>query len=116
MEYVCLEMDCFVLTRPLLNCLHDLDELHLTPFHGAVQLRPSFKYLDKIDEKKKQATRKVSDEDNKEMQAKAKAEDAAKAKALQVTPQLNTGFGRLGLLNLCNDAKMMLTLAILRCK
>lgn len=69
--------------------LHDLDELHLTPFHGAVQLRPSFKYLDKIDEKKKQATRKVSDEDNKEMQAKAKAEDAAKAKALQVTPDFD---------------------------
>ncbi|KAG0052984.1 DNA-directed RNA polymerase III subunit RPC5 [Gryganskiella cystojenkinii] len=60
------------------------DELHLTPFHGTVQLRPSFKYLDKIDEKRKQATRKVSDEENKELLAKQKAEQEQKAKALQV--------------------------------
>ncbi|KAG0029657.1 DNA-directed RNA polymerase III subunit RPC5 [Podila clonocystis] len=60
------------------------DEMHLTPFHGTVQLRPSFKYLDKIDEKHKQATKKVSDEENKEMIAKQKAESEQKAKALQV--------------------------------
>ncbi|KAG0366212.1 Sin-like protein conserved region-domain-containing protein [Gamsiella multidivaricata] len=60
------------------------DEMHLTPFHGAVQLRPSFKYLDKIDEKHKQANKKVSDEENKEMLAKQKAEQEQKAKALQV--------------------------------
>ncbi|KAF9428807.1 DNA-directed RNA polymerase III subunit RPC5 [Podila epigama] len=59
------------------------DEMHLTPFHGAVQLRPSFKYLDKIDEKHKQANKKVNDEDNKEAEAKLKAEEP-KAKALQV--------------------------------
>ncbi|KAF9338281.1 DNA-directed RNA polymerase III subunit RPC5 [Podila minutissima] len=60
------------------------DEMHLTPFHGTVQLRPSFKYLDKIDEKHKQATKKVSDEENKEMIARLKAESEQKAKALQV--------------------------------
>ncbi|KAF9959386.1 DNA-directed RNA polymerase III subunit RPC5 [Mortierella alpina] len=60
------------------------DEMHLTPFHGAVQLRPSFKYLDKIDEKHKQANKKVSDEENKELIAKQKAEQEQKAKALQV--------------------------------
>ncbi|KAF9100631.1 hypothetical protein BGX27_000316 [Mortierella sp. AM989] len=60
------------------------DEMHLTPFHGAVQLRPSFKYLDKIDEKQKQATKKVSDEENKELIAKQRAEQEQKAKALQV--------------------------------
>ncbi|KAF9205498.1 DNA-directed RNA polymerase III subunit RPC5 [Haplosporangium sp. Z 27] len=60
------------------------DEMHLTPFHGAVQLRPSFKYLDKIDEKHKQATKKVSDEENKELLAKQRAEQEQKAKALQV--------------------------------
>ncbi|KAF9103868.1 DNA-directed RNA polymerase III subunit RPC5 [Mortierella sp. GBA35] len=60
------------------------DEMHLTPIHGAVQLRPSFKYLDKIDEKKKQASKKVSDEENKEMLAKQKAEQEQKARALQV--------------------------------
>ena len=58
--------------------------MHLTPFHGTVQLRPSFKYLDKIDEKHKQATKKVSDEENKEMIARQKAESEQKAKALQV--------------------------------
>jgi hypothetical protein len=73
-----------------------LDELHLTPFHGAVQLRPSFKYLDKIDDKKKQATRKVTDEDNKEMLAKQKAEQEQKAKALQVC-------ARSGSMNLVQD-------------
>ncbi|KAG0243530.1 Sin-like protein conserved region-domain-containing protein [Mortierella sp. GBAus27b] len=60
------------------------DEMHLTPIHGVVQLRPSFKYLDKIDEKKKQATKKVTDEENKEELAKQKAELEQKAKALQV--------------------------------
>ncbi|KAF9918070.1 DNA-directed RNA polymerase III subunit RPC5 [Lobosporangium transversale] len=60
------------------------DEMHLTPFHGAVQLRPSFKYLDKIDEKHKQANKKVSDEENKELLAKQKVEQDQKAKALQV--------------------------------
>ncbi|KAG0091610.1 DNA-directed RNA polymerase III subunit RPC5 [Podila epicladia] len=60
------------------------DEMHLTPFHGTVQLRPSFKYLDKIDEKHKQANKKVSDEENKEMIARQKAESEQKAKALQV--------------------------------
>lgn len=61
-----------------------LDEMHLTPFHGVVQLRPSFKYLDKIDEKHRQANKKVSDEENKEILAKQKAELEQKAKALQV--------------------------------
>lgn len=61
-----------------------VDEMHLTPFHGAVQLRPSFKYLDKIDEKHKQANKKVNDEENKELLAKQKAEQEQKAKALQV--------------------------------
>lgn len=60
------------------------DEMHLTPIHGAVQLRPSFKYLDKIDEKKKQASKKISDEENKELLAKQKAEQEQKARALQV--------------------------------
>ncbi|KAF8938443.1 Sin-like protein conserved region-domain-containing protein [Dissophora ornata] len=60
------------------------DEMHLTPFHGTVQLRPSFKYLDKIDEKHKQANKKVSDEENKEILARQKAEQEQKAKALQV--------------------------------
>lgn len=58
--------------------------MHLTPFYGVVQLRPSFKYLDKIDEKHRQATRKVNDEENKEVVAKQKAEMEQKAKALQV--------------------------------
>ncbi|KAG0310070.1 DNA-directed RNA polymerase III subunit RPC5 [Dissophora globulifera] len=60
------------------------DEMHLTPFHGTVQLRPSFKYLDKIDEKHKQATKKVSEEENKELLAKQRVEQEQKAKALQV--------------------------------
>ncbi|KAF9926685.1 DNA-directed RNA polymerase III subunit RPC5 [Linnemannia zychae] len=59
------------------------DEMHLTPIHGTVQLRPSFKYLDKIDEKKKQASKKISDEENKEQIAKQTAEQEQKARALQ---------------------------------
>jgi len=61
--------------------------MHLTPIHGTVQLRPSFKYLDKIDEKKKQAAKKVNDEENKEVLAKQKAELEQKARALQVRQQ-----------------------------
>ncbi|KAF9977824.1 DNA-directed RNA polymerase III subunit RPC5 [Actinomortierella ambigua] len=60
------------------------DELHLTPIHGSVQLRPSFKYLDKIDEKQKQASRKVNDEADREHTARLQAESEAKAKAVQV--------------------------------
>ncbi|KAG0268822.1 hypothetical protein DFQ27_005609 [Actinomortierella ambigua] len=60
------------------------DELHLTPIHGSVQLRPSFKYLDKIDEKQKQANRKVNDEADREHTARIQAESEAKAKAVQV--------------------------------
>ncbi|KAG0241243.1 DNA-directed RNA polymerase III subunit RPC5 [Actinomortierella wolfii] len=60
------------------------DELHLTPIHGTVQLRPSFKYLDKIDEKQKQANRKVNDEADREHTARIQAEQEAKAKAVQV--------------------------------
>jgi hypothetical protein len=63
--------------------------MHLTPFHGAVQLRPSFRYLDKIDEKHKQANKKVNDEENKEILAKLKAEQEQKAKALQVNKDLS---------------------------
>ncbi|RUS29318.1 Sin-like protein conserved region-domain-containing protein [Jimgerdemannia flammicorona] len=61
------------------------NELHLTPVRSTVQLRPSLKYLDKIDEKTKAANKKASDEDNKEERAKKTAEAENKAKAVQIS-------------------------------
>lgn len=83
------------------------DEMHLTPFLGTVQLRPSFKYLDKIDEKHKQATKKVSDEENKEQIAKQKAESEQKAKALQVWIYHPTSMLRLRLFPLSKSTSIL---------
>ncbi|ORY05032.1 hypothetical protein K493DRAFT_253077 [Basidiobolus meristosporus CBS 931.73] len=53
--------------------------LYMSPVRGAVQFRPSLKYLDKIDEKIKVANKKVLDEENKDLQV-----EEVKAKAVQV--------------------------------
>jgi hypothetical protein len=37
--------------------------MHFTPLEGIVQLRPSFNYLDSIDEKTKAAAKRVEDEE-----------------------------------------------------
>lgn len=59
--------------------------IHLNPVHGGtVQLRPSFHYLDRIDEKQKAASRKVHDEENKEDVQRKQQEQELKAKAIQV--------------------------------
>lgn len=44
----CGEEDCH---PDVLELLCSIGELHLTPLHGILQLRPSFTYLDKADAK-----------------------------------------------------------------
>ncbi|KAJ1888420.1 hypothetical protein LPJ66_008588 [Kickxella alabastrina] len=46
-------------------------ELHLTPMEKVTQLRPSLKYLDKVAEKIKAASKLDDDEDDEEKEAKA---------------------------------------------
>ncbi|KAJ1674899.1 hypothetical protein EV182_002335 [Spiromyces aspiralis] len=58
-------------------------ELHLTPVKDSLQLRPSLKYLDKIDEKIKAAT--LPDEDEAEEE-----EEVAKPKAKAIQVQIRT--------------------------
>ena len=60
-----------------------LGELHLTPVHSTVQMRPAFKYIDKIDEKFKAANKRIQDVEKEEDETKKKAE-SGKAQTLQV--------------------------------
>ncbi|KAL1920262.1 uncharacterized protein VTP21DRAFT_1408 [Calcarisporiella thermophila] len=59
------------------------DELHLTPIHGSVQLRPNLNYLDKIDEKYKAATKRITDEESKDEEQPQPS--TSKAKSISVS-------------------------------
>ncbi|KAI8354019.1 Sin-like protein conserved region-domain-containing protein [Blakeslea trispora] len=59
------------------------DELHITPINTTVQLRPGFKYIDKIDEKWKAANKRIQDVEKQE--EKKKNTDPNTAQALQVS-------------------------------
>lgn len=60
-----------------------LEELHLTPINTTVQLRPGFKYIDKIDEKWKAANKRIQDVEKQE--EKKKGVDANTAQTVQVS-------------------------------
>lgn len=47
------------------------EELHLTPISTTVQLRPGFKYIDKIDEKWKAANKRIQDVEKQEEKKKS---------------------------------------------
>ncbi|KAI8366938.1 DNA-directed RNA polymerase III subunit Rpc5 [Choanephora cucurbitarum] len=59
------------------------NELHMTPMTTTVQMRPGFKYIDKIDEKWKAANKRIQDVEKQE--EKKKNTDPNTAQALQVS-------------------------------
>ncbi|KAI7863361.1 Sin-like protein conserved region-domain-containing protein [Spinellus fusiger] len=52
-------------TKYLVGVLRQ-DELHVTPIHSVVQMRPGFKYIDKIDDKLKAANKRIQDQEKLE--------------------------------------------------
>ncbi|KAI7851781.1 DNA-directed RNA polymerase III subunit Rpc5 [Circinella umbellata] len=69
-------------TKYVVGAIRD-GELHLTPVHGTIQMRPAFTYIDKLDEKFKAANKRIQDVEKDEDENK-KAE-TGKAQALQVS-------------------------------
>ncbi|KAL0092037.1 DNA-directed RNA polymerase III subunit Rpc5 [Phycomyces blakesleeanus] len=70
-------------TKYLIGVLRQ-DELHVTPLHSIVQLRPGFKYIDKIDEKLKAANKRIQDQEKLEETKKPVVENN-QAQAVQVS-------------------------------
>lgn len=60
-----------------------IEELHLTPINTTVQLRPGFKYIDKIDEKWKAANKRIQDVEK--LEEKKRGADANTAQTVQVS-------------------------------
>ncbi|KAI9276420.1 DNA-directed RNA polymerase III subunit Rpc5 [Sporodiniella umbellata] len=58
-------------------------ELHLTPIQTTVQLRPGFKYIDKIDDKWKAANKRIQDVEKQE--EKKKTIETNQAQSVQVS-------------------------------
>lgn len=56
-------------TRYVVGVIRD-EELHLTPLNSTVQLRPGFKYIDKMDEKWKAANKRIQDVEKQEEKKK----------------------------------------------
>ncbi|KAI9495647.1 DNA-directed RNA polymerase III subunit Rpc5 [Zychaea mexicana] len=71
-------------TKYVVGALRD-GELHLTPVRGTIQMRPAFKYIDKIDEKFKAANKRIQESEKDEEETKKKAAEAGKAQTLQVS-------------------------------
>ncbi|CAO3625376.1 unnamed protein product [Mucor hiemalis] len=69
-------------TKYVVGVIRD-EELHLTPINTTVQLRPGFKYIDKIDEKWKAANKRIQDVEKQE--EKKKGVDANTAQTVQVS-------------------------------
>ncbi|KAI8083939.1 DNA-directed RNA polymerase III subunit Rpc5 [Thamnidium elegans] len=69
-------------TKYVIGVIRD-GELHLTPINTTVQLRPGFKYIDKIDEKWKAANKRIQDVEKQE--EKKKGVDPNTAQTLQVS-------------------------------
>lgn len=59
------------------------EELHLTPINTTIQLRPGFKYIDKIDEKWKAANKRIQDVEK--LEEKKRGTDPNTAQTLQVS-------------------------------
>ncbi|KAI8644531.1 DNA-directed RNA polymerase III subunit Rpc5 [Parasitella parasitica] len=59
------------------------EELHLTPINTTIQLRPGFKYIDKIDEKWKAANKRIQDVEK--LEEKKREVDTNTAQAVQVS-------------------------------
>lgn len=66
-----------------LHCFFSIEELHITPINTTVQLRPGFKYIDKIDEKWKAANKRIQDVEKQE--EKKKNTDPTTAQSVQVS-------------------------------
>ncbi|KAI9269017.1 DNA-directed RNA polymerase III subunit Rpc5 [Phascolomyces articulosus] len=74
-------------TKYVVGAMRD-GELHLTPIRGTIQMRPAFKYIDKIDEKFKAANKRIQDVEKDEEDNKKKSE-SGKAQTLQVSMKNN---------------------------
>ncbi|ORY93190.1 DNA-directed RNA polymerase III subunit Rpc5 [Syncephalastrum racemosum] len=70
-------------TNYLVGMLHE-GGLHLTPVRSTVQMRPAFKYIDKMDEKYKAANKRIQDAEKMEDEKIGKQENT-KAQAIQVS-------------------------------
>ncbi|KAI7900715.1 DNA-directed RNA polymerase III subunit Rpc5 [Cokeromyces recurvatus] len=68
-------------TKYVVGIIRD-EELHITPINTTVQLRPGFKYIDKIDEKWKAANKRIQDV---EKQEERKQNDTGTAQTVQVS-------------------------------
>jgi hypothetical protein len=66
-----------------INVFMIIEELHLTPINTTIQLRPGFKYIDKIDEKWKAANKRIQDVEKQE--EKKKGVDPNTAQTVQVS-------------------------------
>jgi hypothetical protein len=73
---------CIMSVEPT-NTPFFLEELHLTPIRTTVQLRPGFKYIDKIDEKWKAANKRIQDVEKQE--EKKKTTEPGQAQTVQVS-------------------------------
>lgn len=60
-----------------------VEELHLTPINTTIQLRPGFKYIDKIDEKWKAANKRIQDVEK--LEEKKRGTDPNTAQTVQVS-------------------------------
>ncbi|RCH87248.1 DNA-directed RNA polymerase III subunit RPC5 [Rhizopus azygosporus] len=69
-------------TKYAIGVIRD-QELHLTPIRTTVQLRPGFKYIDKIDEKWKAANKRIQDVEKQE--EKKKTTEPGQAQTVQVS-------------------------------
>ncbi|CEP08103.1 hypothetical protein [Parasitella parasitica] len=69
-------------TKYVVGVIRD-EELHLTPVNTTIQLRPGFKYIDKIDEKWKAANKRIQDVEKQE--EKKRETDANTAQTVQVS-------------------------------
>lgn len=65
------------------SCQCPVEELHLTPINTTVQLRPGFKYIDKIDEKWKAANKRIQDVEK--LEEKKRGTDPNTAQTVQVS-------------------------------
>ncbi|KAL7320917.1 hypothetical protein PS15m_000754 [Mucor circinelloides] len=69
-------------TKYVIGVIRD-EELHLTPINTTIQLRPGFKYIDKIDEKWKAANKRIQDVEK--LEEKKRGTDPNTAQTLQVS-------------------------------
>ncbi|KAI8380966.1 DNA-directed RNA polymerase III subunit Rpc5 [Radiomyces spectabilis] len=77
-----------VQTNYLVGVIHE-NEVHLTPLNTMIQMRPGLTYIDKIDQKYKDANKRIQDVEKQEEEAKT-GPSQSKAQAVQLSAK-NSG-------------------------